>query len=178
MPSPARIVLSAIAFSALLPTGAGAAEPIRGCFAACMADHPVRNDDHFAFADSVRGCRDSCQAATLEAMKASGLYAKYAACKPEPLPLQAFRDLRAANPSWQAQFNVFLWDLRNTLPDVILTGITVKTQDMQLIDVELESEGLIPPGETGTFVIPDFFDGYPAVRYTTKVTKAMGCKIG
>lgn len=147
------------------------------CFATCMTDHKPTTDDYFAFADDVKACRDRCDASALESFKKSGLYTAYAACTPVDLDREAFKTLRSSNPSWQAAFNVFLWEVTNPLEDVVLTEIEVVTQDMNLINVSLTAATVIAPGESGTFVIPDFFDGYPAVRYATKVTGAKGCKI-
>jgi hypothetical protein len=168
--------LAAVAVVGAAASGAEAAAA-KGCFADCMAAHPPTTDDYFAFADDVKGCRDRCDAQAIEGLKASGLYDAYAACTPEPLSKTEFRDLRAANPSWQSQFNVFLWDVRNIFPDRLLTSIEVKTQDMNLIDVSLTADGVVAPGASGTFVIPDFFDGYPAVRYATKVTSVSACRL-
>ncbi len=170
-------VALALVASCLTTQPATAAGPARGCFATCMAPFAPKSDDYFPFAAHVKECRDRCDAAALDALKASGAYAALSACKPAPLSKQEFRDFRAANPSWQAQFNVFLWDVRNIFKDRILTGITVKTQDMNLIDVELTADSVIAPETAGTFVIPDFFDGYPAVRYATKVTSVSACAI-
>lgn len=170
---------SALAF-ALVAAGsaaAAAATPARTCFESCMAPYAPKSDDYFPFANHVKACRDRCDGEAIADLKATGSYAAYAACKPEKLDLEDFRALRAANPSWQAQFNVFLWDVRNIFPDRLLTGIEVRTQDMNLVDVDLAAEGLIPPGGAGTFVIPDFFDGYPAVRYATKVTSVSACRV-
>lgn len=165
---------TAVSLAASAPA---AAAPAQSCFSVCMAPFAPKTDDYFPFASHVKQCRDRCDLKALDGLKTSGAYDDYAACKPEPLSKQDFRDLRAANPSWQAQFNVFLWDVRNIFPDRVLTGVTVKTQDMNLIDVELTGEGLIAPEASGTFVIPDFFDGYPAVRYATKVTAVTACKL-
>lgn len=167
----AAVIIAATAVPAASAASAG------GCFATCMAAHPPKTDDYFNFADDVKGCRDRCDADALGRLKSSGLYEAYAACKPVPLSKQEFRDLRAANASWQSQFNVFLWDVRNIFKDKVLTGIEVKTQDMNLIDVTLTADGVIAPGEAGTFVIPDFFDGYPAVRYATKVVGVTACAV-
>ncbi|BBE71428.1 hypothetical protein [Oharaeibacter diazotrophicus] len=170
-------VAVAVGVLALVPSPAWAAAPVAACFSSCMKPYAPTSDDYFPFADHVKACRDRCDAATLDAMRADGSYAAYASCERAPLDKADFRALRAANASWQSQFNVFLWDVRNVFPDRVLTGITVRTQDMNLIDVDLEAVGVIPPGATGTFVIPDFFDGYPAVRYATKVTSVTACRI-
>ena len=174
-----RMMLSIAVLAAAVAAGTGSAgaAPAGGCFSTCMAGHPPKTDDYFAFADDVKACRDRCDADALDRLKSSGAYAAYASCKPAPLSKQEFRDLRAANPSWQSQFNVFLWDVRNIFKDKVLTGIEVKTQDMNLIDVSLVADGVIAPGEAGTFVIPDFFDGYPAVLYATKVTSVTACTV-
>jgi hypothetical protein len=174
-----RTMLSGAVLAATVVAGMApaAAAPAGGCFATCMAAHPPKTDDYFNFADDVKACRDRCDADALGRLKSSGLYETYAACTPVPLSKQDFRDLRAANPSWQSQFNVFLWDVRNIFKDKVLTGIEVKTQDMNLIDVNLTADGVIAPGEAGTFVIPDFFDGYPAVRYATKVVGVTACTV-
>lgn len=154
-----------------------AAKPPRGCFAACMAERPPKTDDYFAYSKVVGECRDQCDAAAIDKLKADGLYATYAACTPEPLSKEEFRDLRAGNPSWQAQFNIFTWDVTNTLPDKILTEIEVQTQDMNLVNVTFQANTVIAPNQSGTFVVADFFDGYPAVRYATKVRGAKACTI-
>jgi len=177
MPIRPSLVLAALAAALPLAGPARAAAPVPACFSTCMKPYAPTSDDYFPFADHVKACRDRCDAATLDAMRADGSYPAYASCTRQTLDKADFRALRAANPSWQSQFNVFLWDVRNVFPDRVLTGITVRTQDMNLIDVDLEAVGVIPPGASGTFVIPDFFDGYPAVRYATKVTSVTACKI-
>lgn len=153
------------------------AAPAKGCFAACLADRPMKSDDYYAFAGTVRQCRDRCDAAALDQLKAAGLYEAYAGCKAEPLSKEEFRDLRAKNASWQAHMNTFTWDVTNPLPNKILTEIEVQTQDMNLSTITFTSGAIIAPNASGTFVVPDFFDGYPAVRYATKVRGAKACII-
>lgn len=169
----------AAALTVLCVTGSGAqaATPARSCFAACVAERPMKSDDYFVFADIVRQCRDRCDAAALDQLKSTGLLSAYRSCTPEPLNKEEFRDLRAGNPSWQAQMNTFTWDVTNNLPDRILTEIEVQTQDMNLSTITFTAASVIGPGQTGTFVVPDFFDGYPAVRYATKVRSAKACTI-
>lgn len=168
--------IAMVAALAVLAAPAHAA-PVKGCFAGCLADRPMKNDDYYAFADTVRQCRDRCDAAALDQLKASGLYEAYAGCKAEPLSKEEFRDLRAKNSSWQAHMNTFTWDVTNPLPNKILTEIEVQTQDMNLSTITFTSGTIIPPNASGTFVVPDFFDGYPAVRYATKVKGAKACVI-
>lgn len=170
-------LFGAIAMMAGLAATTPAQAAAKGCFAGCMAETPPKNDDYFAYQQIVRACRDRCDAAALDQLKADGLYEAYAACKPEPLTKTEFRDLRASNPSWQAQFNIFSWDVTNTLPDKILTEIEVETQDMNLVNVSFTASTVIAPKQSGTFVVEDFFDGYPAVRYATKVRGAKACTI-
>lgn len=167
--------LVGVALLAATSMEVGAASP--SCFAACMADHKPKTDDYFAFAGDVKACRDECDAAALASLRDKGLYDAYAACKPEPLDKAEFRELRAANPSWQAQFNVFTWEVRNILSKRIITEIEVTTQDMNLLPVSFTAVTVIPPDETGTFVVTDFFDGYPAVRYATRVRGAKACTL-
>lgn len=170
----ASLALAAALGALSAPAGAA---PARTCFAACMADKKPVTDDYFRFADDVKLCRDRCDAEALDGLKTAGLLAAYRACTPEPLTREEFRDLRAKNPSWQSQFNTFTWDVTNTFPDKILVEIEVQTQDMNLSNVSLVSTGIIAPNREGTFVVPDFFDGYPAVRYATKVRGAKACTI-
>lgn len=172
--APGAAVLALIGLAGLAPP-ALAAGP--GCFASCMAERPPKTDDYYAFADTVKLCRDRCDALALEGLKTTGLYEAYAACTPAPLSKEDFRDLRANNPSWQSQFNTFTWDITNPFKDKILVEIEVQTQDMNLSTVSLTSAGVIAPGQSGTFVVPDFFDGYPAVRYATKVRGAKACTL-
>ncbi|WP_181705485.1 hypothetical protein [Chthonobacter rhizosphaerae] len=171
------ILLGAALAAGLTPLAAASAAPARGCFAGCMAERPPKTDDYFQFADTVKQCRDRCDAAALDDLRKSGLYEAYASCTPEPLSKEEFRDLRAENPSWQAQFNTFTWDVTNRFKDKILTEIEVQTQDMNLSTVSLVATSIIAPDKSGTFVVADFFDGYPAVRYATKVRGAKACTI-
>ncbi len=154
---------------------AAAAQP-QGCFATCMAPFAPKSDDYFPFANHVKECRDRCDAAALDALKSSGAYDAYAACKPAPLSKQEFRDSgRPIRPGRRSSTSSV--GRPQHLPEPHPHGITVKTQDMNLIDVELTADGVIAPDKAGTFVIPDFFDGYPAVRYATKVTSVTACTI-
>jgi hypothetical protein len=156
----------------LTPTAAQA-----DCVAACMRDAPLASQDHFVRADAVRRCRDGCEREMRGKIASSGLDERLRSCERRDLTLPEFRQLRGANPSWQQQFNIFTWQVTNRFEDLVLTGLEVTTQDLNLSTVTLSAAALIPPGETGTFVIPDFFDGYPAVRYATKVERVTACAL-
>ncbi|SON55870.1 hypothetical protein HDIA_2329 [Hartmannibacter diazotrophicus] len=162
-----------VAVAVILPT----AEARANCYEACVAERPIESQDHFVHADRARKCRDLCEGKALSRLKTAGLYGAYAACTPQPLPLEDFRTTRAGSSSWRQEFNVFSWTVKNDFADKILTGIDVSTQDLSLSRVSISAESVIAPGDTGTFVIPDFFDGYPAVRYATKVETIYACSL-
>lgn len=165
---------AALAVGMLLGSGA----PARAdCFSACIAADPVVSQDHFKMADGVRACRDMCTSEALDGLRKVGLYEAYAACKPRALTRDEFRAVRAASASWRQQLNIFTWEVRNIFPDKLLTGIEVATQDLNLSTVSVSAASVIPPNSTGTFVVPDFFDGYPAVRYATKVATIIACDL-
>lgn len=156
---------------------ASAAAVTKSCFTGCMSERKPTSDDYFKFSDDVRACRDQCDAAAIHKLRDGGLYDAYAACEAKPLSKEEFRELRAANSSWMSAFNIFTWDVRNIFPNKLLTEIEVRTQDMNLLNVSFVSQSVIPPGELGTFVVTDFFDGYPAVRYATRVVGAKACDL-
>lgn len=158
----------------LLAAPAGAAE---GCFRACVSERVTSSDDDVVMRDAMRACRDHCVAEETAALRAEGLYEPYATCRPAPLTAAEFRAVRSANASFTVQINVLVWELKNPLPDKVIRSVEIGTQTMSLGDAAFTTGTVIPPGHTGTVVVMDFFDGFPAARFANKLTGIRACPV-
>lgn len=159
------------AFAAFAPPPAAAAS----CFSDCLAETKAEPDDERAWRDAARACKARCEAAVRDDLARRGTLARVESCRAEPLTTEEMRTLRSANPSFQIRFNVFTWEIRNVLPGKTLRSIEVASPNLELQETRYAAGALIPPGGAGTFVIPDFYDGYPALRLATKVVEIGAC---
>lgn len=157
----------------LASAGAGQA----ACFDQCFGSKMQTNSDDIAAKDFARDCRATCEAEAQRQIEALGIADKVKGCKAEPLSLAQFREVRGASPSYRVQSNIFLWDVKNPYPDKVITRIDVSTQTMELQELAFTGTGLVPPNATATFVVPSFYEGYPAVRFTAKVSKMWACDV-
>ncbi|MFC7051622.1 hypothetical protein ACFQI3_02850 [Hansschlegelia quercus] len=167
-----RFVLAA-AFFAL---SAGAADA-QSCFRECLSGKLESSSDDIAIRDAAKECRGTCDARTREAMDAKGVGSKLDGCKATPLTLEEFRKVRSASPSYTVEAGTFTWEAKNPFPDRALTRIEVTAQNMDLNDMAFTATGLVPPSGEATFVIPGFFDGYPAVRFAAKIKTIWACDL-
>jgi hypothetical protein len=167
-----RLILAA----ALLALSAGAADA-QTCFRDCLSGKLESSSDDIAIRDASKECRATCDAQTRQAMDASGVGSKLDGCKATPLTLEEFRKVRSASPSYTVQAGTFTWDAKNPFPDRALTRIEVTAQNMDLNDMAFTATGLVPPSGEGAFVIPGFFDGYPAVRFAAKIKTIWACDL-
>ncbi|GLK66679.1 hypothetical protein [Hansschlegelia plantiphila] len=158
---------------ALAASGANA----QSCFRECLGGKIDSGSDDAATRDAARECRETCDGETRAALDKEGLSARLEGCRAEPLSLADFRKVRSASPSYYVQANVFVWDAKNPFPDRVLTKIEVTAQNLDLNEMGFTGTGLVPPSGVGTFVIPGFFDGYPAVRFAAKVQTIWACSI-
>lgn len=165
----------AIVASALLI--AGGAANAQTCFRDCLSGKLESSSDDIAIRDASKECRATCDAKTREAMDVQGLGAKLDGCKATALTLEEFRQVRSASPSYTVQAGTFTWDAKNPFADRALTRIEVTAQNMDLNDTAYTATGLIAPSAQGTFVIPGFFDGYPAVRFAAKIKTIWACAV-
>lgn len=167
-----RLILAAAA-TIVLTSGAGAT-----CFRDCLGEKITSAQ---ASDDDIRGaakaCRQVCEAGAREGLEKDGKLAQVTDCKAEPLSLTDLRKLRAETPSYYVQSNTFIWDIKNPFPDRALTKVEVTAQNMDLNQIGFTGTGLVPPSGEGVFVIPAFFDGYPAVRFAAKVEKVWACPV-
>jgi hypothetical protein len=147
------------------------------CFDQCFGTRITLQSDDIDVKDAARDCRETCDGEVAADMTRRGVYDQVKGCRAQPLSLEDFRKVRGASPSYRVQSNVFLWDVRNPFPDRVVTKIEVLTQNMELQDTSYVGTGLAAPDSTATFVIPGFYEGYPAVRFTAKVTRMWACPI-
>ncbi|MFD1704078.1 hypothetical protein ACFSCV_13825 [Methylopila henanensis] len=170
---------AALAFAFMAAALATAAPEARaGCFNDCFGSKMQGDTDDIAAKDFARECRATCDAQSADRMASAGVDpARLQTCKAERLSLEQFRDVRAASPSYRVQSNIFLWDVVNPYPDKALTRIEVSTQTLELQELTLTGTGLAPPSSTATFVIPEFYEGYPAVRFTAKIRAIWACEV-
>lgn len=156
-----------------------AASPLHaaGCFRACLSGRITSSDNDLAIRDAMRICRDQCVGAETAALKAEGLYDRYAACKPEPLSETEFRRVRSANAGFTVEINALVWEFSNPLPDKVIRSVEVGTQTISLSDAAFTARTVIPPGHTGTIVVMNFFDGFPGARFANKLTRIEACAV-
>jgi hypothetical protein len=165
------ILALALAFGA---TSGATATCFRDCLGEKITSAQASDDD---IRKAARECRESCEAGVRAGLERDGKLAQVEGCKAEPLPLADLRKLRAETPSYYVQSNIFIWDFKNPFPDRALTKVEVTAQNMDLNPVGFTGTGLAPPGGEGVFVIPSFFDGYPAVRFAAKVENVWACPV-
>ena len=167
-------IAGALALAALL---AGTDAASAGCFRACVAERISSTDSDLAMRNTMRDCRDSCAAGETASLKAEGIYDAYASCKAAPLSGEEFKRLRGENPSFIVQSNVLSWEFSNQLPDKVIRMVEIGTQTMNLSDAYFTTRVIVPPGRATTIVLMDFFDGYPTVRYASKITRIEACPV-
>ena len=166
-----RLILAALlATTAVQSAGAT-------CFRECLSSRITSSSDDDAIRKAAKQCNESCEGKAREAMRADGTLAAIESCKAEPLSKEDLKKLRAETPSYYVQSNTFIWDFKNPFPDRVLTRVEVTAQNMDLNQIEFTGAGLAPPAAEGVFVIPAFFDGYPAVRFAAKVEKVWACPV-
>jgi hypothetical protein len=148
------------------------------CFRACLASKltssAVADEEIRSF---MKGCRDDCEAEARERLASRGLAAEIAACIPEPVADADLKKIRSASPSFLAYANAFTWDLHNILDNKVIVRMEMTTQNLGLQDVVMSAGGTALPGETTTFLISGFFDGYPSVRVTTRIKAIYACEL-
>ncbi|HVI28353.1 hypothetical protein [Hansschlegelia sp.] len=149
----------------------------QSCLRDCVNAQIAATASDIEIKDAALACRQTCEDKARGVLERDGLLDKAANCKAELLTTDELRKVRAASPSFYMQSNVFIWDAKNPFPDRVLTKIDVSAQNLDLNDVGFTGTGLVPPSGEGAFVIPGFYDGYPAVRFAAKVQKIWACKI-
>lgn len=147
-----------------------------GCFRQCLSHRITSADDRDAMRLAMSECRDICLAQESDALKAAGLQQHYSACRARPLDAADFRKLRGGNAGFTVQDGVLVWEFTNVLPDKVIRTVEIGTQTMNLADAVFSIRTLIPPGRTATIVVMDFYDGYPAARFTSKLSGVAACE--
>lgn len=145
------------------------------CFRECLAKEIVTSSSDDDIRKAAKACRSTCEDQVRAQLERDGKLASVEACRPEPLSREDLKKLRAETPSYYVQSNTFIWDFKNPFPDRVLTKVEVTAQNMDLNQIGFTGTGLVPPSGEGVFVIPAFFDGYPAVRFAAKVEKVWAC---
>lgn len=167
-----------IIFASLAALAAFAATPAHAtCFRECLGGRIETQSDDQQIRDAAKTCRETCEAKARDALQRDGKLAAVTDCKAEPLSKDDLKKLRAETPSYYVQSNTFIWDITNPFPDRALTRVEVTAQNMDLNQIAFTGAGLVPPSGEGVFVIPAFFDGYPAVRFAAKVEKVWACPV-
>ncbi|PZQ15801.1 MAG: hypothetical protein DI565_08140 [Ancylobacter novellus] len=147
------------------------------CFRDCLGSKIASESSDQQITDAAKQCRESCETQARDGLAQAGKLDQVTTCKAEPLSKDELKKLRAATPSHYVQSNIFIWDFRNPFPDKALFKIEVGAQNMDLNEMSFTGTGLVPPSGEGAFVIPGFFDGYPAVRFAAKVVKVWACPV-
>lgn len=147
------------------------------CFRDCLGGRIATQSDDQQIRDAAKACRESCEAKAREDLARAGKLSQATECKAEPLNKEDLKKLRAETPSHYVLSNTFIWDVKNPFPDRSLLKIEVAAQNMDLNEIAFTGTGLAPPSGEGVFVIPGFFDGYPAVRFAAKVVKVWACPV-
>lgn len=160
--------------AALLSVGAAHAQT---CFRDCLSPRLQSDSDDLQIKDAARACKVVCEDKAKDDLAKAGLLDKLTSCKAEPLTDDDMKKVRSASPSYYVQSNVFIWDMTNPFDDRVLTKIEVSAQNMDLNDMQFTGGGVAPPSSPGIFVVPSFFDGYPAVRFAAKVQKIWACPV-
>lgn len=158
-------------------TASSAAPASATCFRECLGSKIQTQSDDQQIRDVAKECRETCEAKVREGLERDGKLAAVTGCKAEPLAKDELKKLRAETPSYYVQSNTFIWDFKNPFPDRVLTKVEVTAQNMDLNQIAFTGTGLVPPSGEGVFVIPAFFDGYPAVRFAAKVEKVWACPV-
>lgn len=166
-----------LALATLFAAVAAASPASATCFRECLGGKIQTQSDDQQIRDVAKECRQSCEAKVREGLERDGKLAALTDCKAEPLSKDELKKLRAETPSYYVQSNTFIWDIKNPFADRALTKVEVTAQNMDLNPIEFTGAGLVPPSGEGVFVIPAFFDGYPAVRFAAKVEKVWACPI-
>lgn len=166
-----RLILAAAAIAAF------SAPAHATCFRDCLGGKIQTQSDDDQIREAAKECRQSCEANVKEGLERDGKLASLDGCKGEPLAKDDLKKLRAETPSYYVQSNTFIWDIKNPFSDRILTKVRVTAQNMDLNQIEFTGTGIVPPSGEGVFVIPAFFDGYPAVRFAAKVEQVWACPI-
>lgn len=167
--------LAAALVGGALVSPVGAAET---CFRQCLAGKVTSSaitDDRIRF--EMKQCRETCDAGRLASLDPV-LRRKLETCRPERLPVEEFRQVRGASPSYVVQSNAFTWDVFNPLKDKAIREIEIVSQTMDLRDTVMTAPGTVLPGESQTLLVSGFFDGYPNARYATRVTAIYACDLG
>jgi len=170
------ILLAAMVGSAALgaTSFAQAQTCFRGCLTSKLTSSTVEDEEIRSF---MQDCREVCEAKTRERLASRGLAEKLAACTPEPVADGDLKKIRSASPSFLAFANAFTWDLHNVLDNKVIVRIEMTTQNLSLQDVVMSAGGTALPGETATFLISGFYDGYPSVRVTTRIKAIYACEL-
>ena len=148
------------------------------CFHVCLKQRMTAPDiDDQAIRDHMAACRHDCDEETDARLKANGLYAKIAACTPQPVDDADMKKIRSASPSVVAFANAFTWDVKNVLPGKVIRRIEIATQNMALQEVTITAAGVVEPGETGTFFMNNVADGYPSLRPASRIKAIYACSI-
>lgn len=145
------------------------------CFRDCLGGRIQTSSDDQQIRDAAKECRQSCEAQVRAGLERDGEL--IADCKAEPLSKEDLKKLRAETASYYVQSNTFIWDMKNPFSDRVLTKVEVTAQNMDLNQIGFTGTGLVPPSGEGVFVIPAFFDGYPAIRFAAKVEKVWACPV-
>lgn len=155
----------------------GAPEARATCFRDCLGGRIQSSSDDQHIRDAAKECRQTCEAAARDTLAKDGKLAQIDGCRPELLSKDELKRLRSETPSYYVQSNAFIWDFKNPFPDRAIMKIEVTAQNLDLNQIEFTGTGLVPPSGEGVFVIPAYFDGYPAVRFAAKVEKVWACPI-
>lgn len=162
---------------AVLIAAAAAPEARATCFRDCLGGRIQSSSDDQHIRDAAKECRQSCEAAARDVLQKEGKLAQIDGCRPQELSKDELKRLRSETPSYYVQSNAFIWDFKNPFADRAITKIEVTAQNLDLNQIEFTGAGLVPPSGEGVFVIPAYFDGYPAVRFAAKVEKVWACPV-
>jgi hypothetical protein len=170
------ILLAAAIGSAAFGVPSFAQSPtcFRQCLTSKLTSSAIEDEEIRSF---MKVCRDDCEEKTRDKIASEGLSGELAACVPQPVADADLKKIRSASPSFLAYANAFTWDLHNVLDNKVVVRVEMTTQNLGLQDVVMSAGGTALPGETETFLISGFYDGYPSVRVTTRVKAIYACDL-
>jgi hypothetical protein len=170
------ILLAAAICSAAFGAPSFAQSPtcFRQCLTSKLTSSAIEDEEIRSF---MKVCRNDCEEKTHDRLASRGLASEMAACVPEPVADADLKKIRSASPSFLAYANAFTWDLHNVLDNKVVVRVEMTTQNLGLQDVVMSAGGTALPGETETFLISGFYDGYPSVRVTTRVKAIYACDL-
>lgn len=154
--------------------GAGAT----GCFQQCIPEKLAGKllDDR-TVRDTSRTCKDLCEGELRDRFSAAGKLAQYEACAETVMTDADVLEIRKASGPYFLMLTTFVWEIRNVFPDRLLRTLEIRHFTPTMMEVGYSAKTMIPPGESGTFVMFDLSEMLPQLKGTIKVARLTYCDV-